>query len=114
MEITALLSAQVLTASGQTAAFEVPPQALPGQTEISLEVEATAVSGTTPSATFSLQWSDDGTDWDTPSPAQSLTAITAVGNAVESFTVQGVYYRLAYVISGTTPSFTVTARAVTE
>ena len=84
-------------------------------------INVTAVSGTTPSATFRLQWSpDNGTtwvDWDTTN--LQTTAITAAGtatlkvglglpvtaNASKNDSVPA-RVRLAWTITGTTPSFT--------
>lgn len=84
-------------------------------------INVTAVSGTTPSATFRLQWSPDGgttwVDWDTTN--LQTTAITAAGTATlrvgpglpvtantsKNDTVPALV-RVAYTITGTTPSFT--------
>ena len=84
-------------------------------------VNVTAVSGTTPSCVFRLQWSpDNGTtwiDWDTTNLA--TTAFTATGTAVLKVAsdlpivanaskndIVGRQVRVATTISGTTPSFT--------
>lgn len=94
---------QVVTASGQSAPFEVPNAAL------SIQVDVTAVSGTSPSLALSIAWSDDGSTFSQASPADTFTAITAVGSVAESFTPKGEFYRLEWTVTGTTPSFTVTA-----
>lgn len=92
-----------------------------GADGLAVWINVTAVSGTTPSATFRLQWSpDNGTtwvDWDTTN--LQTTAITAAGTATlrvgaglattanasrNDFIPR--YVRVAYTISGTTPSFT--------
>lgn len=92
-----------------------------GAKGLSVWVNVTAVSGTTPSCTFRLQWSpDNGTtwiDWDTTN-LQS-TAVTGVAtvllkvgqaqvNAANATKQDHIprQVRLAWTISGTTPSFT--------
>lgn len=96
-----VITAQVITATGTSGTLNTAGNLL------NIEIEVTAVSGTTPSATFSVQWSMDGTHWAVPAVADSFAAITAVGNAVGSFAPISPYWRLAWTISGTTPSFTV-------
>ena len=96
------LAAQVITATGSEAAgHELINDSL------DLEIVVTAVSGTSPSITFSVQWSDDGSTFEPASPADAFTAMTGTGGVVERFTVKGAFYRLAWTVSGTTPSFTV-------
>lgn len=104
-QVINVLSAAVITATGQSAAQEV------GLAEnISVEVEVTAASGTTPSVQFSVLWSDDGTSW-AAAPDNIGGALTAVGNAIATVPVRAPYFALAYTVTGTTPSFTVTAKA---
>lgn len=74
-------------------------------------VDVTAVSGTSPSNTFSIEWSNDGSTWATSDPADSFTAITAASKKVKVFQAKGLYARLAWTITGTTPSFTFSASA---
>lgn len=74
---------------------------------VGIQINATAVSGTTPSATFSLEWSNDGVTYSPSSPADTFAAITAVGSVVQQFTAKAAYFRLAWSLSGTTPSFTI-------
>lgn len=80
--------------------------------DIAVMIDATVVTGTSPSMTVSVQWSYNATDWFTADPADVMTAVTAAGKAVKSFTVKGNYARLNYAITGTTPSFTFAAIAV--
>jgi len=98
-----IISAQAITATGN----EAGGHAIVGDS-LSVEIIVTAVSGTTPSATFSVQWSEDGVNYAAANPADAFTAITAVGNIVQRFTTKGAYYRLAWVVTGTTPSLTTT------
>lgn len=76
---------------------------------VSVLVNVTAVSGTSPSCTFTVEWSNDGTTWAQADTADTFTAITATGTKVKQFTVKGLYARLVWTISGTTPSFTFAA-----
>lgn len=78
---------------------------------VAVQVKTTAATGTTPSMVLSLQWSEDGTDWYTADPAEPFTAITTTGNAVRTFARKGRFCRLAWAITGTTPSFTFSAGA---
>lgn len=96
-----VLTGQAITATGQSAAFNTSG-------DLDLEVEVTAVSGTSPSITFSVQFSMDGTNWAAPATADSFTAITAVGNAIAGFPALAPFWRLAWTVSGTSPHFTVT------
>ena len=98
-----IVTAQAITATGN----EATGHSIVGDS-LSVEIIVSAVSGTTPSATFSVQWSDDGVNFAAATPADVFTAITAVGNAVQRFTSKGGFYRIAWVVTGTTPSFTTT------
>lgn len=105
---TPIPSGTVITATGNTSALRVPTTVT---TNVSLEVNATAVSGTTPSLTAKIQWSDDGVNFADPSTPDALSALTAVGGQVGVFSIKGQFYRVAYTVSGTTPSFTLQAQA---
>jgi hypothetical protein len=65
-------------------------------------VDVTAVTGTTPSATFSLQTVVNGIVF----TLASCTALTAVGQCVLAVDQAPTDLRVSYVITGTTPSFT--------
>lgn len=93
-----------VTATGAGAGFTVPP----GNT-VSVQIVVSAVSGTSPSATFKVQWSEDGATWCDVEPAEDFTAITAVKSTAKSFIPKGPNMRLAWTVSGTTPSFTTKA-----
>ena len=74
---------------------------------VSLFVNVTAASGTTPSLALSVQWSHDGVNFaDVDGTADTFAAITAVKTTVKQFVVKGPFYRVTYAITGTTPSFT--------
>lgn len=81
---------------------------------LSLLADVTAVSGTTPSLTLSVEWSHDGTAFAAADPADTFTAITAAGRAVKKFDVKGPHYRVVWTISGTTPSFTFAVSAYAD
>lgn len=76
---------------------------------IALLVNVTAASGTTPSMALAVQWSNDGLTWAAADPADVFTAITATGVVVKTFGVKGNQVRLAWTLTGTTPSFTFSA-----
>ena len=98
----------VLTATGQSMTIDVDEY-----TEGLLFVSTTAVSGTTPSLTFALQTSPDGVLWAPIGPA--IVAITAAGTVALPFGATtaggpfGYHMRLAFTLTGTTPSFTIAA-----
>jgi hypothetical protein len=96
-----------VTATGQSAVFDEG-----SANDISVMLDVTAVSGTSPSMTVSVQWSNDGVTWFNADPADAFTAITAAGKVVKWFTVKGLYARLNYAITGTTPSFTFAAYSI--
>lgn len=73
-----------------------------------LLVNVTAVSGTTPSMTLSVEWSADGVVWAVPEAADAFTALTTAVNRVKAFERKAPFYRVVWTISGTTPSFTFT------
>lgn len=103
----ALYSGAAITASGVSTPIPVPL----GH-NIAVSINATAVSGTTPSATFEVQWSHDGQNWaSADGTPDTFTAITGVKSLAKQVTVKGTLMRLSWVISGTTPSFTTTAYA---
>lgn len=103
-----VLSSAARTTTGQSTAFAV------GNNDyLDVLIDATAVTGTSPSMTVSVEWSHDGASWFVADPADSFTAITTASKKVKQFTVKGLYARLNYAITGTTPSFTFAAYAVT-
>lgn len=80
----------------------------------SILISVTAVSGTAPTLTPAVQWSDNGgTTWYGSDPADVFTTISAVGNVVKTFQVRGTSMRLTWPLpGGTTPSLTFAASAV--
>ena len=100
-------SALVLTGNATGAA-----QQCPQGDQVAIAVTTAAVSGTTPSMTVSVAWTQDGTNYSVADPADVFTAITAATSVVKTFARKGIGFQLVYVITGTTLSFTVTATAV--
>lgn len=80
--------------------------------DLAVMIDLTAVSGTSPNMTVSVQWSNDGSVWFNADPADAFTALTAAGKVTKLFTVKGLYARLNYTITGTTPSFTFAAYSI--
>lgn len=73
--------------------------------KLSLLLDVTAASGTSPTLNVSIEESDDGTTW------RSVAAFaqkTGVSNERKSFVIAADYYRVVWTIGGTTPSFTFT------
>jgi len=86
------------------------PVAVPANVDtIALLVNCTAASGTTPNLALAVQWSNDGTTWAAADPADAFTALTAAGVVVKAFPVKASQVRVAWTITGTTPSFTFSA-----
>ncbi|WP_020385929.1 hypothetical protein [Kribbella catacumbae] len=80
--------------------------ALLGQ-NLNVLVNVTAVSGTTPSLAVEVEWFDEANAaWAKASPGDTFTAITAAGGVVKQFVAKAARYRVAWAITGTTPSFT--------
>ncbi|MGZ4519170.1 MAG: hypothetical protein ACXVGA_00975 [Mycobacteriaceae bacterium] len=79
---------------------------------LNIQINVTAVSGTTPSCAFKVQWSQDAVNWADADPVDAFTAVTATGNVVKNFMAKADFFRLVWTITGTTPSFTFSATAV--
>lgn len=91
------------TTTGNSAAIPVHA----GTLGIGLHV--TAVTGTSPSMTVTVEWSYDGTNFGVGETTDSFAAITANKVTNKAVTVRAPYYRLVWTITGTTPSFTFSA-----
>lgn len=96
------VSSAARTTSGNSGAL-----ALSGGSVIDLEVNVSAVSGTSPSMALEVQWSDDGTNFGSVDGTKdTFAAITATGTVVKQLQVKGLYMQINWAITGTTPSFT--------
>lgn len=81
-----------------------------GEKGVTCVVNVTAVSGTTPSMTLTLEESLDGTVW---VPLVTSNPVTAAGNtALRYVGPHGPNVRLSWAITGTTPSFTFSHRII--
>jgi hypothetical protein len=106
-EIQTVVPSAARTTSGNSSAIPVHA----GTLGIGLAV--TAVSGTSPSMTVNIEWSYDGTNFAVGETTDGFAAITANKVTNRAVTVRAPYYRLAWTITGTTPSFTFSATAYT-
>lgn len=97
-----VLASGALTASGQSSAIDVG-----GAATLRCQVVVSAVSGTSPSATVTIQTSHDAgaTDaWRTAGAA--FGALTSASSSPWQCFAVDRYVRVSYAISGTTPSLT--------
>ena len=109
MAVTQTLStAQVVTVAAKSASA-APVVNVANGAKLWVEAAVSAVTGTTPQLTISVEWSYDSVNWFSSDPADSFTAITAAASKAKSFDVKGNFARLDFAVSGTTPSFTVSA-----
>lgn len=96
--------------TSQTATYSTPSPST--QDWIGVLLNVTAVAGTSPSVTFSIQWSNDGSTWANADPVDQFTPITGVTTVAKRFDVKAAYWRAAVVVTGTnSPSFTGSANA---
>lgn len=102
----------IQASAAKTATFQTPSFDEGSHDKISVMLNVTAVSGTTPSMTVNVEWSHDNLTWFSADPADVFTAITAAATKTKIFDVKGLYCRLNCTISGTTPSFTFAAFAI--
>ena len=111
--VVTILSSAARTATGQSASVTVPDWQPADPRSVSIFVNVTAQSGTTPTLDIAVQWSVDGTNWyPVDGTADSISQYAAVtGLKAKQFTVKGPYYRISYVIAGTTPSYTFDVKA---
>lgn len=103
-----VVAAAARTATGQSAAIQVDGAQGPCYPKrVSLLVDCTAASGTTPSMVVSVEWSMDGTNWANTDPTpDAFAAITAAKKCVKKFDVKAPFYRIVWTVTGTTPSLT--------
>lgn len=98
-------NAATITATATSATFVRPANRL-GRRKVVLDVFiGAAPTGTSPSITYSLQSSLDGTTWYEAGNSGALTAQTTVGKRLEAEGVEP-YWQVVKTVSGTTPSFT--------
>lgn len=93
------------TSAARTTSGTSSPVPVTGD-RVSVQVNVTAFSGTTPNLVMSLEWSADGIDWATGDPADVMTAFTTSAKRVMSFNARAALVRVVWTVTGTTPSFT--------
>ncbi len=96
------------TTTGDSGYIALPAGALTGQDTLSLLVDVTAQSGTTPTLDLAVEWSlDGGVTFAAAEPADAFNQIAAATpTTVKSFGAKGTGYRIVWTIAGTTPSYT--------
>lgn len=94
------------TVSGNSAALRVP-----SGSGLAVLADVTAVSGTTPSLTLTVEWSHDGITFVGADTADTFTAITTAAGKAKRFETKGEWFRVVWTITGTTPSFTFSGTA---
>lgn len=98
------VSAAARTATGSTSAVRVG-----GLHTVRAFLDVTAVSGTTPTMTVTLETShDSATGWQ---PVASFAARTAVGAERKAFGPLNEFIRWTWTVGGTAPSFTFSCSA---
>lgn len=94
------------TATFQTSAREVTSSVMV------VNVSTSNSSGTSPVLDAEVQYSADGTNWNSAASAQNVPQVAGDDGTFLRVETQGKFYRLNCVIGGTTPSFDVVAEAV--
>jgi hypothetical protein len=95
------------TFTGATTTVTSGPFAAPGEAAVVLAgVHLTALTGTTPTATLSLEESANGSSGWTAVAASTATQLTAAGAAQIMVVATKNYVRAVLTIGGTTPSAT--------
>ncbi|GAC1387974.1 MAG: hypothetical protein NVSMB31_01190 [Vulcanimicrobiaceae bacterium] len=108
VRLVAIPAATVITANGNG-----PDVNVGSFREIDVEIEVTAISGTSPSVTFAVDVKDATSGQYTQTAIGA--AITAVGNQIIALTSGfGDTVRVRYIVTGTTPSATVNANIVSK
>ncbi len=103
MAANTLVASAARTATGNSGAIAVGS----GAANLELELEVTAASGTSPTMTLSIQWSDDGTNFgNNDGSTDAFAQVTTTGNVTKSIPVRAPYMQLTWTIGGTSPSFT--------
>src|SRR5579872_6854965 len=103
MAANTLVASAARTATGNSGAIAVGS----GAANLELEPEVTAASGTSPTMTLSIQWSDDGTNFgNNDGSTDAFAQVTTTGNVTKSIPVRAPYMQLTWTIGGTSPSFT--------
>ena len=95
----------VITTSGNSSGVLVQPVGNVGG-PVSCHLAVTAVSGSSPTLTVSLQWSQNNSTWITATTDETFATVTAAGAALLTVPSRALYVRAAWTVTGGTPSFT--------
>jgi hypothetical protein len=94
-----------ITTSGNSSGVVVQPVGNVGGA-VSCHVAVTAVSGSSPTLTVSLQWSQNNSTWINANADETLPAITTAGVSLLTVPSRAAFVRAAWTVGGSTPSFT--------
>ena len=81
-------------------------------TRLDAQIEVTAASGSTPTLDVKLQDSLDGTNWTDVTSGAFTQATTTTIERITVATFDGAFVRIAWTITGGTPSFTFNVRVI--
>jgi hypothetical protein len=95
----------VITTSGNSTGVAVQPVGNVGGA-VTCHVAVTAVSGSSPTLTVSLQWSQNNSTWITANADETLATMTTTGAALLTVPSRAAFVRAAWTVTGSTPSFT--------
>jgi hypothetical protein len=103
---TATVASAARSSTGNSSAIQLVEL---GNT-LTVFVDVTAQSGTTPTMDLSIEWSHDGTTFFAAQPADTFSQIAATTPKVcKAFNVKAPYYRLVWALGGTSPNYTFAA-----
>lgn len=108
--IISVAASAARTATGNSGSKQVSPDA----PNLAILVDVTAQAGVTPTLTFSVEWSHDGTTFaavDTADDFVQITGAQVPRQRVKAFAVKGKHFRVVWTVGGTTPSFTFSVTA---
>lgn len=107
-EVTAL-SNSARTASGASQGVECP---VAKTNKLAVLVAVTAVSGTSPTLNIAVEWSNNNSTFYKADPDDTFTQVVAdTDDMFKLFDIKARYFRVAYIIAGTTPSFSFSVSA---
>ena len=78
---------------------------------IGVQINLSSVTGTTPSITFRVQWSFDNISWSEALPRDVIGTANQPVSVIQRIPIKGLYWRLAWDVTGTLPSFLCSANA---
>ena len=75
--------------------------------KVPVMLKVSAFAGVGPTLDVSVHWSHDGVEFYSSQPGDSFTQIAATTAwVVKTFDAKAPFYRVAYTLAGTTPSYT--------